>query len=75
MSDFSSLGKGLVVLGLILAVVGVLLWVGGRIPFLGRLPGDIRFEGEHFKFYFPLVTCLLLSLLGSLILWLLSKFK
>lgn len=74
-SDFSSLGKGLVVLGLILAVVGVLLWVGGRIPFLGRLPGDIRFEGEHFKFYFPLVTCLLLSLLGSLILWLLSKFK
>ncbi len=62
-------------MGLVLAGVGVLIWASGKIPFLGRLPGDLRFEGPNFKFYFPLATCLLLSAAGSLLLWILSKFK
>ena len=75
MSEFSSFGKGLVLMGLILTAAGVFLWIGGKIPFLGRLPGDIRVEGPNSKFYFPVVTCLLLSAVGSLVLWLLSKLK
>lgn len=75
MPEFLSIGKWLVAAGLLLAAVGVLIWVAGKIPFIGRLPGDIKIENEHFKFYFPLVTCLLLSAVGSLILWLISKFK
>lgn len=75
MADFSSVGKGMLVLGLALAVLGLLIWTVGKIPFVGRLPGDIRIEGDHFRFYFPLATCLLLSVFGSLILWILLKFK
>lgn len=75
MTDFLSMGKWMVVLGLGLAALGGCFLAFGRIPFLGRLPGDIRIEGEHFRFFFPLNTCLLLSALGSLILWILSKFK
>lgn len=75
MSDLSSVGKWLLVLGLGLAALGALLFMGGKIPFLGRLPGDIKIEKENFTFYFPLATCLLLSALVSVILWLVSKFK
>jgi hypothetical protein len=75
MTDLSSVGKWLVVIGLVLVGIGVLLWASGKIQFLGRLPGDIRIEGEHFQFYFPLATCLLLSVLVSLIFWMVSKFK
>ncbi len=70
----SDIGKILVVIGLALAVLGGLLWLGGRVNLpLGRLPGDIRIERDHFKFYFPLATCVLLSVVMTLILWLLGK--
>jgi hypothetical protein len=70
----SDVGKILIVIGLALAVLGGLLWLGGRMNLpLGRLPGDIRIEREHFKFYFPLATCVLLSAVMTLILWLLGK--
>jgi len=71
MTDF---GKILVVTGLTLALVGAVLWLAGNsnLP-LGRLPGDIRIERPNFRFYFPLTTCLLLSLVLSLILWLLRR--
>jgi hypothetical protein len=69
----NELGKALVVLGLALALLGAVLWLGGRIPWLGRLPGDIRVEREHFKFYFPLATCLLISVLLTLLFRLLGK--
>lgn len=75
MSDLSSMGKWLVVMGTILAGIGGLLWISGKVPFLGRLPGDIRIENDHFHFYFPLATCLLLSVLASALLWIISKFK
>lgn len=73
--DSSQWGKGLVVAGLGLALLGGLVWFSGKIPFLGRLPGDIRVEKPHFSFYFPLTTCLLLSGLLSLVLWIVSKIK
>ncbi len=73
--DSTQLGKGLVVAGLGLALLGGLVWFSGKIPFLGRLPGDIRVEKPHFSFYFPLTTCLLLSGLLSLVLWIVSKIK
>ena len=60
--DLSSLGKGIVVPGLILVVVGVSLWLLGRTGLsLGRLPGDIRIEGENVSCYAPVVTMMLLS--------------
>jgi hypothetical protein len=70
----SDVGKILVVIGLSLAVLGGLIWLGGKMNLpLGRLPGDMRIDRENFKFYFPLTTCLLLSAVLTLILWLLRK--
>lgn len=70
MSDF---GKTLLMLGLMIAVIGALLMVSGKLPWLGKLPGDIQIRKEGFSFYFPLTTCILISALVSLILWLLRK--
>jgi hypothetical protein len=62
------MGKLLIVAGLVLAAVGVLLLLDGKIPFLGRLPGDICIRKDNFTVYFPVVTCLVISLLLSLLL-------
>jgi hypothetical protein len=67
------LGKTLIILGLVLTALGLLLTFAGKIPFLGKLPGDLRIERENFSFYFPLGTCLLLSLILSLLLWLFRR--
>jgi hypothetical protein len=68
------LGKLLLVLGGTILVVGVVLLFAGRMHLpLGRLPGDIVYRGKNTVFYFPLVTCLLLSVVISLILWLLNR--
>ena len=70
------LGKLLLVLGLVLAAAGAVLLVGGKLPFrLGRLPGDIVYQGRHTSFYFPIVTCILLSVALTLIFWLISIFR
>ena len=67
------LGKLLVAAGLGLALVGLFLWkLSGRIP-LGRLPGDFWVQKPGFSFYFPLTTCVLLSLLLTLVMWLLRR--
>jgi hypothetical protein len=70
----SELGKILVVIGLLIAGAGALLWSGAGRGWLGRLPGDIHYSRGNFSFYFPLMTCVLLSILLTLILWLLRKF-
>jgi hypothetical protein len=67
------LGKLLIVAGIVLAVIGAVIVLAGRIPWLGRLPGDFRIEREHFSFYFPLTTSVLVSIVISLILWLLRR--
>lgn len=66
-------GKLLIILGIALVIIGLLLTFTGKLPFFGKLPGDIRIERENFSFYFPLGTCLLLSLLLSLIFWLFRR--
>jgi hypothetical protein len=61
------LGKLLVVVGAAILLVGIMLWSGFGAGWIGRLPGDIRIERGHSAFYFPIVTCLILSLLLSLL--------
>jgi hypothetical protein len=69
----SSLGKSLIIFGLIIAFIGVVLNFAGRIPWLGRLPGDIYVKRENFTFYFPLATSIIVSVILSFILWLFRK--
>ena len=68
-----SLGKMLILLGLVLALLGGLLLLAGRIPFLGRLPGDILIRRENWSFYIPLTTSIVISLLLTLLLSLFSR--
>jgi hypothetical protein len=68
------IGRILVVLGAVLVGVGLLLTFFDKIPFLGKLPGDIHIKRENFQFYFPIATSIALSLLLSLILWIISYF-
>ncbi|MFQ6001166.1 MAG: DUF2905 domain-containing protein [Anaerolineae bacterium] len=69
-----TVGRMLLILGVALAFLGLLLIVAGRIPFLGRLPGDIHIRRGAVEIYIPLATCLLLSLLATLIFNLLARF-
>ena len=62
MPGLDNLGWLLVVVGLAVAGLGLVIWLAGRVPFLGRLPGDISLRGENFSCFFPLATILLLSL-------------
>jgi len=65
----TELGRLLVIVGLVIALAGVLILVAVRyFPWLGNLPGDIRYESKNVRLYFPLVTMLLISLLGSILL-------
>ncbi|MBU5638659.1 MULTISPECIES: DUF2905 domain-containing protein [Geomonas] len=68
-----SFGKSLIILGLIIAAIGALFTLAGRIPWLGRLPGDIYVKKENFTFYFPLATSIIISLVLSFILWLFRR--
>jgi hypothetical protein len=73
MEGFSGLGKILIIFGAILALVGLVLLFYHRIPWLGRLPGDIVFRKGNFTFYFPIVTSLLISVLITLLFALFRK--
>jgi hypothetical protein len=76
MDPLRELGRTLLFFGGLLVLVGVLLYLGGKLPFrLGRLPGDVVHRGEHTTFYFPIVTCLVLSAALSLLLWLLGNLR
>ena len=68
-------GKWIIGIGVIIIVVGVIVYFfHDKLNWIGRLPGDIRMERENFKFYFPIATMILFSLLGTLILWVIRKF-
>ena len=69
----ADLGKLLILFGVVLIVVGALLTFAGRIPWLGKLPGDIYYRSEHATFYFPLATCIVISIVLSLLFYLLRR--
>jgi len=68
MFDFSSLGKILIIIGLVVAGIGGLILLGGKIPWIGRLPGDFYYKGKNFSFYFPLATSIIISIILTIIL-------
>jgi hypothetical protein len=70
------LGKLLVFTGVLLVVFGLLIMAGSKFSFfgLGRLPGDVAYRGKNVSVYFPVVTCILLSVVFTLVLWLISFF-
>jgi hypothetical protein len=68
-------GKLIVIVGVITTLVGLVIWSGFAPKWLGRLPGDIRIERGHSAFYFPIVTCIILSIVLSLLLSLFSIFR
>ncbi|MDD2365866.1 MAG: DUF2905 domain-containing protein [Desulfuromonadaceae bacterium] len=69
----SGFGKSLIVIGLLLILAGVVVSFAPRFPWLGKLPGDILVKRENFSFYFPLTSCILISLILSFIMWLLRR--
>jgi hypothetical protein len=69
----NEIGKILIVVGLLIAVLGVLLWSGIGKGWLGKLPGDIHYTKGNFSFYFPIVTCVLVSLILTFLLWLFRR--
>jgi hypothetical protein len=76
MDPLRDLGRLLLILGAVITTVGALLYFGARLPFrLGRLPGDIIHRGEHSTVYFPIVSCLVISAVLSLIIWLFSHLR
>ena len=71
--ELQHLARALIFFGVLLAGFGIVLLIGPKIPWLGRLPGDILVERERFTFYFPLASCLVASLVLSLIFWFLNR--
>ncbi len=69
------LGKILIVAGIVLFLVGVLFYWGEKLPWLGKLPGDVIIKKKNFTIYFPVASCLLISLLLTLVFFVLNKIK
>jgi hypothetical protein len=73
MGDMSSIGKMLIFLGIILMGIGVVFFLANKIPWIGRLPGDVYVKRGNLSFYFPIATCILISIIISAIFWLLGR--
>jgi uncharacterized protein HemY len=69
----SGFGKVVIIVGLIIALIGVLLVITPRVPWLGKLPGDITIKRDNFHFYFPLTTCIIISIVLTLIFYLFKR--
>ena len=72
-APMADLGRALIVLGVVITVIGLVLVFFDRLPWLGRLPGDISVQRGHWTFYFPLGTSILLSIVLTLVLWLIGR--
>ncbi len=69
------MGKLLIIVGIVCVLLGLFITYSPKIPFLGKLPGDISIEKENFRFYFPVATSILISIVLSLIFFLYNRFK
>ena len=67
------IGKIIIFIGLLLVVIGFIFMLGSKLPFIGKLPGDIAVERRNYSFYFPVTTCIIISIILSFILWLFNK--
>jgi hypothetical protein len=70
----TDIGKLLILLGVLIAMIGVVIWAAGRLGFHG-LPGDVRYQGSHVQIYFPIVTCIVLSVILTLAMWIWRWFQ
>jgi hypothetical protein len=73
MADFTGFGKILLIIGLVIAGIGGLFLLGGKIPWIGRLPGDFYYKGKNFSFYFPLATSIVISIIITIILMFIGR--
>jgi hypothetical protein len=73
MFGLGALGKLLILLGVLIIVIGLLLLVGEKIPWIGKLPGDIIIRKEKFSFYFPITTCITISIILTFLVWIFRK--
>ncbi len=73
LDPFGSFGRTLITLGIVLVVLGFLFLVAPKIPFLGRLPGDIHYRGKNFSFHFPLATSIVISIILTILLNLFTR--
>ena len=73
--QFHTIGKLLIVLGIVIVVIGILLTQSDKIPFIGKLPGDIFIRKGNFTFYFPIVTSVVISIILTLLFYLINKFR
>ena len=69
----NDLGRSIIVIGAILIIIGILMTMAGKIPGIGKLPGDIFIKKENFSFYFPITTCILLSIIVSAVMYFFGK--
>jgi hypothetical protein len=74
MENFGGIGKILIIIGGIIIILGIITLIAGKIPFIGKLPGDFSWKGKNWAVYFPLGTSILISIILSLIIWLIRKF-
>lgn len=75
MQDFSAFGKILIMVGILIAILGAFILLAGKIPYIGRLPGDIFVQRKNFTFYFPLTTGIIISIVLSILFWLIFSRK
>jgi len=75
MPFFPEIGKFLIFLGILIILLGLIFTFGGKIPYLGRLPGDIIIHRGNFHFYFPIKTCILISLILTFIFWIIKILR
>lgn len=73
MQGFQSFGKILIIFGIFITVLGILFFFAGKAPWIGKLPGDIVIDRKNFSLYIPITTSIILSILITLIFWILSK--
>lgn len=76
MEPARELGKALLIFGLVIAAIGAILFAGPKLPLrIGRLPGDISYHGRYGTFYFPIATCIVLSVVLTLVLWVVGSLR
>lgn len=73
MEGFGGIGRSLIIIGILLILIGVIFSLSSKIPFIGRLPGDIFIKRDNFTFYFPLATSIIISIIISLILYIFRR--